>query len=61
MRRKTRKVSVGQIGIGGDSPVTVQSMTNTDTSDFEKTICQVRVLEDAGCDIVRCAVPDMKR
>lgn len=60
MRRKTRKVSVGQIGIGGDSPVTVQSMTNTDTADFEKTFGQLRVLEDAGCDIVRIAVPSVE-
>ena len=57
MRRKTRKVSLGGVSIGGDSPVTVQSMTNTDTMDFAKTLAQVRALESAGCDIVRIAVP----
>lgn len=59
-RRKTREVKVGNIYIGGDSPVSVQSMTNTDTRDIESTVLQIRKLEDAGCDIIRCAVPDME-
>ena len=57
-RRKTRKVRVGNIFIGGDSPISVQSMTNTRTSDFDATLRQVKALEEAGCEIVRMAVPD---
>ncbi|GIM27807.1 4-hydroxy-3-methylbut-2-en-1-yl diphosphate synthase (flavodoxin) [Clostridium polyendosporum] len=59
-RRKTREVKVGSVYIGGDSPVSVQSMTNTDTRDIESTVLQIKKLEDAGCDIIRCAVPDME-
>ena len=58
MRRKTRVVSVRGIPIGGECPVTVQSMTNTDTRDVESTVRQIRQLSQAGCDIVRVAVPD---
>ncbi|MBU3142085.1 flavodoxin-dependent (E)-4-hydroxy-3-methylbut-2-enyl-diphosphate synthase [Clostridium sp. CF012] len=58
--RKTRKIKVGNIYIGGDSLVSVQSMTNTDTRDVEATVNQILQLEEAGCDIVRCAVPDME-
>lgn len=58
IRKSTRKVKVGGIFIGGDSPVTVQSMTNTDTHDVEATFRQVSSLERAGCDIVRITVPD---
>lgn len=57
--RKTRKIKIGNINIGGDSKVAVQSMTNTDTRDVEATVNQILQLEEAGCDIVRCAVPDM--
>jgi (E)-4-hydroxy-3-methylbut-2-enyl-diphosphate synthase len=57
-RRKTRKIRIGDIYIGGDAPVTVQSMTNTDTRDAASTIEQIKRLEEAGCDIVRVAVPD---
>jgi len=57
-RAKTRKVRVGDIFVGGDSPVSVQSMTNTDTRDIPSTVSQILQLEEAGCDIVRCAVPD---
>ena len=57
--RETRKIKVGNIYIGGDSKVAVQSMTNTDTRDVEATVNQILQLEEAGCDIVRCAVPDM--
>ncbi|MCX7746864.1 MAG: flavodoxin-dependent (E)-4-hydroxy-3-methylbut-2-enyl-diphosphate synthase [Clostridia bacterium] len=57
-RRKTKKILVGSIPIGGDSPITVQSMTNTDTRDVKATVEQIKRLEDAGCDIIRVAVPD---
>lgn len=57
-RKKTRKIRAGSVYIGGDSPVTVQSMTNTDTRDIAATVEQIRKLEEAGCDIVRVAVPD---
>ena len=58
IRRKTRKVKVGSIYIGDDFPLSIQSMTNTDTHDFEATYQQVLSLEEAGCDIVRITVPD---
>jgi (E)-4-hydroxy-3-methylbut-2-enyl-diphosphate synthase len=57
-RRKTRKIKVGNIWIGGDAPISVQTMTNTDTRDTDATIAQILSLEKAGCDIVRIAVPD---
>ncbi len=57
-RKKTRKIRVGDTFIGGDSPITVQSMTNTDTRDVLSTVDQIRRLEAAGCSIVRIAVPD---
>jgi (E)-4-hydroxy-3-methylbut-2-enyl-diphosphate synthase len=57
-RKPTKKIRVGGIYIGGDSPVTVQSMTNTDTRDIASTVGQIKRLEDAGCDIVRVAVID---
>ncbi|HPU59069.1 MAG TPA: flavodoxin-dependent (E)-4-hydroxy-3-methylbut-2-enyl-diphosphate synthase, partial [Candidatus Avimonas sp.] len=57
-RRKTKKVRVGNVFIGGDAPVTVQSMTSTDTRNAEATIEQIKRLEEAGCEIVRIAVPD---
>ena len=59
-RKKTRKVKVGSCYIGGDSPVTIQSMTNTDTRDVNATLTQINALYEAGCEIIRCAVPDMK-
>lgn len=58
MRRDTRSVIVGSVTIGGGAPVSIQSMTNTDTRDMQATIRQVRELWSAGCDIVRIAVPD---
>lgn len=58
-RRKTRKIFLGKVPIGGGSPITVQSMTNTKTNDVEKTVNQIHQLEEAGCDIVRVAVPDL--
>jgi len=57
-RRKTKKVFAGTTGIGGDAPVTVQSMTNTKTHDVDVTVAQILDLETAGCDIIRVAVPD---
>lgn len=61
MKRKlTRKIKVGSLYIGGDSPITVQSMTNTDTRNVAATVYQIKELEKAGCDIIRSAVPDME-
>src|SRR3989442_1594590 len=56
-RRKTRQIRLGDVKIGGDAPLTVQSMTKTDTRDVQATLLQIWALEAAGCDIVRCAVP----
>ena len=53
-RRLTRKIKVGNIFIGEDSPITVQSMTNTDTRNVEATVEQIKRLQIAGCDIIRC-------
>lgn len=58
MRRHCRKIWIGKIAIGGDSPITVQSMTKTLTSDIQATVEQIKNLEQSGCDIVRVAVPD---
>jgi len=60
LRRKTRQIRLGNVAIGGDSAISVQSMTNTDTSDVEMTVSQVHRLEAAGCEIIRVAVPDME-
>ena len=57
-RRKTREIYVGKIKVGADNPISVQSMTNTKTSDAEKTIKQVKELEDVGADLVRISCPD---
>jgi (E)-4-hydroxy-3-methylbut-2-enyl-diphosphate synthase len=59
-RKKTKKIKLGNIYVGGDSPITVQSMTNTDTRDAISTINQINRLEEAKCDIIRIAVPDME-
>ncbi len=58
VRRKSRQIRVGSVPVGGDAPISVQSMTNTLTSDARATIAQVRRLEDAGADIVRVSCPD---
>ena len=60
VRRKTRTVRVRDLEIGGSAPVSVQSMTNTDTRDVERTLEQIQRLDAAGCQIVRLAVPDME-
>jgi (E)-4-hydroxy-3-methylbut-2-enyl-diphosphate synthase len=57
-RRKSRKIRVGNVEVGGDAPITVQSMTNTPTPDAKATIDQIRRLEEAGADIVRVSCPD---
>ena len=57
-RRKSRQIHVGSVPVGGDAPITVQSMTNTLTSDAAATIAQIRALEEAGADIVRVSCPD---
>ena len=58
MRRKSRQIRVGSVPVGGDAPISVQSMTNTLTSDARATIAQIKRLEDAGADIVRVSCPD---
>lgn len=57
-RRPTKKIRIGNMYIGGDAPISIQSMTNTDTKDVGKTIEQILELEENGCEIVRIAVPD---
>ncbi len=57
---KTREVKIGNRVIGGGNPILIQSMTNTKTQDVEATIAQIKELQAAGCDIIRCAVPDME-
>ena len=57
-RRKTKKIYVKDITIGGDSPIVIQSMTNTKTSDAKATIAQIKALEKAGCELVRVSVPN---
>ena len=56
--KQTRQIMVRGVPIGGGAPIAIQSMTNTDTRDAKATLAQIRALADAGCDIVRCAVPD---
>ena len=60
-RRCSREVSVGNVKIGGNNPISVQSMTTTDTRDSISTIKQIKELEKAGCDIVRIAKSEAKR
>lgn len=60
MRRKTKTVKIGNVLIGGENPIAVQSMTNTFTEDVDATVGQILELEDAGCDIVRVTLQDMK-
>ena len=59
-RNDTKQIRVGDILIGGGAPITVQSMTNTDTRDAKATINQIRALEEAGCQIIRLAIPDFE-
>ena len=60
MGKQTRQIFIGGVAVGGGAPVTVQSMTNTVTSDVASTVAQIKALEAAGCEIVRVAVPDME-
>lgn len=59
-RKSTRKVMVGDVQIGSGADIVIQSMTNSDTRDVEETLKQIRMLYNAGCQIIRCAVPDME-
>lgn len=59
-RDKTRTVQIGDRVIGGGNPVLIQSMTNTATEDVEATVAQILRLEQAGCEIIRCTVPNME-
>ena len=58
LRRRTRKIQVGNLAVGGEAPISVQSMCNTDTRDVAATSAQIEALAQAGCEVVRCAVPD---
>ncbi|MBN2017674.1 MAG: flavodoxin-dependent (E)-4-hydroxy-3-methylbut-2-enyl-diphosphate synthase [Candidatus Cloacimonetes bacterium] len=60
LRRKTRLIAVGNVKVGGDAPISVQSMTNTDTRDPDKTLEQIYACAAHGCDIIRVAIPDEK-
>ena len=60
IRRVSRQVNVGNVKIGGDAPIAIQSMLNVLSSDYEGNLAQVKELEEAGCEIVRMAVPDME-
>ncbi|MCF6460508.1 flavodoxin-dependent (E)-4-hydroxy-3-methylbut-2-enyl-diphosphate synthase [Clostridium sp. Cult3] len=59
-RKKTKKIMVGNVAVGGGSPITVQSMTNTSTKDIVSTVSQINKLEEAGCDIIRGAITDLE-
>ncbi len=59
-RRKSRQIMVGSVAVGGDAPISVQSMTNTKTHDVVATVAQIKALEAVGADIVRVSVPDME-
>ncbi|ADU12592.1 1-hydroxy-2-methyl-2-(E)-butenyl 4-diphosphate synthase [Asticcacaulis excentricus CB 48] len=59
-RRKSRKIRVGKVEVGGDAPISVQSMTNTRTHDVDATVRQIHALEEAGADIVRVSCPDVE-
>ena len=59
-RRVTQPVSIGDVVVGGNAPISVQSMTKTDTRNVKATVNQIKQLEEAGCEIVRCAVPDLE-
>lgn len=59
-RRITKPIYIGKVKVGGDANISIQSMTKTDTRDVVATVNQIKELEDVGCEIVRCAVPDME-
>lgn len=59
-RENTKQIQIGSVRIGGGMPILIQSMTNTKTEDVKATVYQIHALEEAGCDIIRCAVPTME-
>lgn len=59
-RRRSRQIQVGSVPIGGDAPIAVQSMTNTNTCDVAATVAQIEAIVDAGADLVRVSVPTME-
>ena len=59
-RENTKVIKIGDKCIGGGNPILIQSMTNTKTDDVKATVAQIKALSAAGCDIIRCAIPDMK-
>ncbi|GAA6168399.1 flavodoxin-dependent (E)-4-hydroxy-3-methylbut-2-enyl-diphosphate synthase [Sessilibacter corallicola] len=59
VRRKSRQIMVGDVPVGGDAPISIQSMTNTETTDVEATVGQIKRIQDAGADIVRVSVPSL--
>src|SRR5690554_7119933 len=59
-RRKSRKIWVGKVPVGGDAPIAVQTMTNTETCDIDATVAQIQQVQNAGADIVRVSVPTME-
>ncbi len=60
MARLSKEINIGGVIIGGGKPIAIQSMTNTKTEDVKATVAQIKALEEAGCDIIRCAVPTME-
>lgn len=58
-RRRSRRIMVGKVAVGGDAPISVQSMTNTETTDVAATVAQIEAIQDAGADIVRVSVPSL--
>ncbi|MCR5388044.1 MAG: flavodoxin-dependent (E)-4-hydroxy-3-methylbut-2-enyl-diphosphate synthase [Lachnospiraceae bacterium] len=60
MARFSKEINIGGVVIGGGKPIAIQSMTNTKTEDVKATVAQIKALEEAGCDIIRCAVPTME-
>ena len=60
VRRKSRQIMVGDVPVGGDAPIAVQSMTNTETCDVDATVCQINEIAEAGADMVRVSVPSME-
>jgi len=60
IRRKSRQIWVGKVAVGGDAPISVQSMTNTETCDVDATVAQIQAIANAGADIVRVSVPSME-
>ena len=59
-RTETKTIQIGNLKMGGDNPVVIQSMCNTDTRDIAATVAQIHALEQAGCELVRVAVADMQ-